>query len=59
MAKEREKQMDKVCEKLVCKIKEYNFVENLAQNYVEIMVKKFCGKICWNYFWKSWIGNVG
>ena len=47
MAKEWEKWIDKVCEKSVCKTKEYNFVEKLdaklCGNYGK---KKFCGKLC-------------
>ena len=46
MTKEWKKQINKVCEKFLCKTKEYNFVEKpgikLCGNYGK---KKFLGKL--------------
>ena len=54
MAKEWEKQIDKVCEKIVCKTKEYTFFEKLGTKlHRKIMGKKFCGKLCGKMVWKS------
>ena len=46
-SKEWEKYIDKVCEKIVSKTKEYKFVGKLRTKLCKkIMVKMFCGKLC-------------
>ena len=56
-----------VWEKIVCKTKEYNLVEKLSKDYVEIMVKKMLWKIVLKNWleefggkigWKEWLENV-
>ena len=55
MAKEWEKQIDKVCEKIVCKTNEYKFVEKLGT--------KLCGnygkQLLWKIVLKNWLEELG
>ena len=55
MTKEWEKQIDNVCEKIVSKTKEYDFVEKPDTKYVEIMFKKSFLENCVEKF----VGRVG
>ena len=55
MAKQWEKWIDKVCEKIVCKTKVYKFVEKLCT--------KLCGKFWLTSFVRNcvekWVGRIG
>ena len=69
MTKKCEKKIDIVCEQIVCKTKEYNFVEKLGTKlcgnhgkkkvfFLENCVEKLVGRVGWEDLAKGLVENV-
>ena len=51
--------LTKCVKKLCVRPNRIIWLKNLVRNYVENMVNKFFGKLCWKIGRKSWVGRFG